>query len=553
MPDSSRLAAPPPRIETLLALRTAALSVIDAGADIPLDTSEIEVLLSAAGLEQPDCDEAWLRRSLDRGVDPLGDAYCRILNPDTRRGQGQTFTPPAIVESMVAAARIEADTNGAFVRIVDPGAGSGRFTIALARHFPDAELVAVERDPAVSVLLRANLHAAGLTPRARVLREDFRAIDLGEVPGRTLFVGNPPYVRHHDIGAEWKDWYAAAAASYGVRASKLAGLHLHFFVKALQLSRPGDFGLFVTAAEWMETGYGRALRDLLLGPMGGRSVHIVDAASRPFADALTTAAITGFGPHATCDGMRLSYVQSADDLADLSSGIDVAADVLQGASRWGRDLCDARPIDQHSPGDAVPIGTLFRVSRGQSTGQNDVWIAGPDTPLLPDRFLVPCITAAQDIFDAEATGWRIAKAGQLKRVIALPADLDALDPTERTAIDTFLDWARARGADKTYTARHRKPWWSVRLYPPAPIVCSYMARRAPVFVRNTVGAAILNIAHGLYPRYEPGEAELDQLCQTLNRSIRLEDGRTYAGGLVKFEPKMVENLKIERLSDRPSS
>jgi len=35
------------------------------------------------------------------------------------------------------------------VRIVDPGAGSGRFILAAGQAFPDAQLVAIENGPAV--------------------------------------------------------------------------------------------------------------------------------------------------------------------------------------------------------------------------------------------------------------------------------------------------------------------------------------------------------------------------------------------------------------------
>ena len=40
----------------------------------------------------------------------------------------------------------------------------------------------------------------------------------------TAFIGNPPYVRHHDISEDWKTWYASKFAGFGIKASALAGL-----------------------------------------------------------------------------------------------------------------------------------------------------------------------------------------------------------------------------------------------------------------------------------------------------------------------------------------
>ena len=90
--------------------------------------------------------------------------------------------------------------------IVDPGAGSGRFLFAAARAFPDAELLAVEIDPLAAQILRTNAAVLGLTARLDLHVADYRTLSLPEIRGPTLFLGNPPYVRHHDIPPKWKNW-----------------------------------------------------------------------------------------------------------------------------------------------------------------------------------------------------------------------------------------------------------------------------------------------------------------------------------------------------------
>jgi len=94
--------------------------------------------------------------------------------------------------------------------------------------------------------------------------------------------------------------------------------------------------------------------------------------------------------------------------------------------------------------------------------------------------------------------------------------------------------ATAAGAADSYVARHRTPWWRVRLRTPPPILASYMGRRPPVFVRNHAAASYLNIAHGLYPREPLAAGLLDALAVFLNGSVTAGQGRVYAGGLVNI-------------------
>lgn len=210
-----------------------------------------------------------LLENIRSGGDPLGEFYAEQKTAADRRLMGQTFTPRSLVSPMIERALTDENENGQFQRVIDPGAGSGRYVIEAARAFPSASLIAVEADPACILLLRANLVALGLTDRVKPVLGDFCDLDLPSIGGRTLFIGNPPYVRHHAITKERKAWYAEACRSIGeVKANKLAGLHIYFFIKAALLSKPGDFGIFITAAEWLNARYGSALRSLLLGRIG---------------------------------------------------------------------------------------------------------------------------------------------------------------------------------------------------------------------------------------------------------------------------------------------
>jgi len=473
------------------------------------------------------------------GKDLLGTEFCSLRSAKQRRQSGATYTPTPIVDAMVEWAHAEISTPA---RVVDPGAGSGRFLIAAAHKFPDAELIAVDVDPLATLMLRANAAVHGFADRLAVQVTDYRSLALPAITGATLFIGNPPYVRHHDIGEQWKTWFAATANRFGFSASKLAGLHIHFFFKTRELAQPGDYGAFITAAEWLDVNYGSVLRRMLADGLGGTAVHIIDPKAQPFADALTTGAITCFRVGSRPTEITMRSVGSLDDLAPLGRGRAVAWHEIASARKWSVFVRE----QQQPPAGFIEIGELFRVHRGQVTGGNDVWIDGEAARDLPKRWKPFTVTRARELF---AAGAELSSTNGLHRVIDLPAELDSLDAGERKVVQRFLAWARRQGEHESYIARHRRAWWSVGLRAPAPILCTYMARRAPAFVRNQVKARHINIAHGLYPREPLSDAALIAVLAYLRRHMSTTGGRTYAGGLVKFEPKELERILLPRIED----
>ena len=468
-----------------------------------------------------------------RGEDPLGDAYCAIRSPGERRPLGQTYTPHPIIEAMLR----WASDHGTPTRVVDPGAGSGRYLLAAGRRFPEAELHGSDVDPLATLMLRANLAAAGLAGRARIHLGDYRALALPEAEGPTLFIGNPPYVRHHQIAPEWKAWLLQTARRHGLHASALAGLHVHFFLATAEYGRRGDFGAFITSSEWLDVNYGALVRRLLLDELGGQSLHVLAPEAQPFSDATTTGAITCFRIGDTVPAMKVRRVESVSDLGRLAKGRSVSRQRLAETNRWSV-LTRVTPA---LPEGHVELGELCRVHRGTVTGANAVWVRRDASPDLPERVLFPSITRARELFGA---GARLGSLDALRRVVDLPVDLDVFDAAERRQIDRFLREARARGVPEGYIASNRRAWWSVGLRAAAPILATYMARRPPAFVRNDAGARHINIAHGLYPREEMTDAVLDRLADHLRAAVTLAQGRTYAGGLVKFEPREMERIPV---------
>ncbi len=517
-------------------LIAASAALIGGSAGLSATERRLVKTAPASALNARDVDS--IRKAIIGGADPLGEFFSVIRSADQRRVVGAIYTPLTIVRSMMTWLAAQ----GAPTRIVDPGAGSGRFVLAAGEAFPDAQLVAVEIDPLAALTLRANLSARGWANRAAVLVKDYREIKLPRCAGMTAFIGNPPYVRHHDIAEDWKAWYAATFADFGIKASALAGLHLHFFLQTRLLAKAGDVGAFITSAEWMDVNYGSALRRLLLDELGGIALHVLEPTIEAFPGTATTAAITCFRVGETAKPVRVRAVDELDRLNGLTKGTDIPRERLHATPRWSIIV---RPSESATAGD-IELGELFRVHRGQVTGANDIWIAGEHAKSLPERVKLPAVTKAKDLIQA---GTHLRSAEVLRRVVDLPSELDDFTKEERRRISAFLSWAKLNGADQSYIAQHRKAWWSVGLKAPAPILCTYMARRPPQFTLNSCDARHINVAHGLYPREPLAADTMVRLVVWLNKNINTGSGRTYAGGLTKFEPKEIERLRIPSLEN----
>lgn len=78
-------------------------------------------------------------------------------------------------------------------QILDLGTGTGAIALALAKHFPDARVTAVDRSAEALSLAAENADKTGLRERVTLLESDwFEAVPAGAL--FDLIVANPPYL-----------------------------------------------------------------------------------------------------------------------------------------------------------------------------------------------------------------------------------------------------------------------------------------------------------------------------------------------------------------------
>ena len=461
----------------------------------------------------------WVCEQIRAGLDPLGDAYMGAKDAALRRTGGEVYTPSGIVSSMVDWARAQGSPD----RVVDCGCGSGRFALACARAFPNARVVAQDSSPMATLMCKANARAAGLA--VHVVRGDFTRVSLPFGDARsTLWIGNPPYVRHHELTAEQKGWFAEARTSLSLGGSGLAGLHAHFVASIAHRYGQHDFGCLVLSSEWMDVGYGATIRDALAKRLGLRYLRLYPKESMPFEGTMTSAVVVGF-----CAG-------AGDEVAIGEGGQTIRRDFFARSSRWG-DLL-AGHDDELAEG-FVHLGDFARVHRGVVTGQNRFWVRRPGD--VSEQLCVPVVSHARELAGDHP---QCRDTAQLSRLVTLPDDLSTLPDNLRREAQGIVDEGVRTGVNEGFVASHRKSWWSIKAPQPPAIMMTYMARHAPTFVVNYDKLAMLNVVHGIYPSVPLSDHALGCLADYLNEHVSTSEGRTYAGGLTKFEPREVERLMV---------
>lgn len=486
-----------------------------------------ERALLTRGVHADPATVAQLTGEIRSGADPLGDLFCAIRTPADRRDRGQFYTPSAIVTAMNDWALAHQPA-----RVVDAGCGSGRYTVALRRAGFTGHLVAVDLDPLAALMTRATLAAAGLSA-ADVRCGSFLELTLEPIDGVTAWIGNPPYLRHHNLPAEVKAWAKRAGSALDVPVSGLAGLHALFFLAVAEQAAAGDVGTFITSSEWMEARYGALVRQLLAGRLGLVRLDVVDPTALTFDDATTTAAVASFRV-ASAGAPHLRAVTTPAQLATLTGGRTAERAELAGCERWSALLTDPVKV----PAGRVPLSTHMRVSRGLATGSNKFFSLTPvrAAELGLERWTRPLVARAEEILNAPGV---VTPEGLKKVLLVLP------DRRATPEVEAYVSEAEAAGVHQGYINASRGVWYRLTT-PDAPeALATCMARQATKFALNPDGALNLNTVHGLRRQPEFPADLVPVLIAWLNEHRdELVGGRTYAGGLRKVEPKEMEDYLV---------
>lgn len=475
------------------------------------------------------------------GIEDLFEGYLKDLRtPQTRHQSGMVFTPEQIVRTMVSQALKDRP-----VRIVDPGCGIGRFALRAADEARTMnhrlEIIAYDTDPLACLLLAtiASIQKKDI----KVIRGDFLEQSINTISGKTCFIGNPPYIRHHLLTQSQKDIGRHLAAKLKLNNwSALAGLHALFIVKCLCASKPGDTLCLLTGSEWLEVNYGKPLREAFSSDIGGgERLTVFPPDSTIFHNVMSTALVSIWKPGTNTQSVAIDLQPEGHE---PSRHFSETRKSLHDKAKWSffpGTTIRMPVVNGHAEQGLISLGELFKVSRGVATGNNAFFVLDENeaSKLELTAFSMPVIARACDVPSATSS---IECRNLHKRLLLPPDDMT----TENDALREYILLGEEFGVPQGYVVSHRNPWWHIS-YRPAPLVATYMGRNRPRFALNPSGFPNLNTVHGLYPKVQLSQTQLVGIVAYLNTECLYGDsGRVYQGGLRKFEPHEMEHIRIPK-------
>jgi adenine-specific DNA-methyltransferase len=494
-------------------------------------TADPAALKSTYELVLRELDGRGVDRSWRDGFDALGAAYMQLLPAQYRRARGQVFTPTWAATLMATWALQELRSGIA----VDAGVGSGVLLLAAARARTTnsrVRLLGIDVDPTAVLMTRTNAALRGLGIEAR--RGNFLLDEIAERPEAILC--NPPYTRHHALSAAEKEEIATTLGKrLGLRHTRRASLHALFLARAVEIAANGARIAFITPSQWLETNYGREVKEFV--EKRASVVAVIDFDTNLFPQVRTSTSITLIEKRAA---------DTAPIHLSLRDPLPKPGAVLHTLARGTVTEAPRRRARSHRRG-TVQLAELARVHRGVATGHNRFFVLSDSDRRhlrLNRSYLRPCITSPRLFAGTTLTA---------KTLAALPADtprwlLTAKSEPSRGPLAEYLAYGRAIGADTRYLCAQRTPWFSIRWHGAFPILFSYLNKNNPRFIRNDAEAVPLNT--WLVVRPKEG-VDVDALFAALSDANVLAQakaaGRHYGSGLWKLEPSEIERLWVPQI------
>ena len=477
---------------------------------------------------------------------------------EERRKHGQFATPFSLAREIVSYGIDLLDEN--VISFLEPSLGTGAFYSALvheqcktAKNIRQA--TGIEIDPAYFSIAKSIWNDGCL----QVYNADFTHFpNDGKY---NLLITNPPYVRHHYISQEVKNYLGERAKEEtGIEVSGLAGLYCYFMLLSHKWLAPSAICGWLIPSEFMDVNYGKAIKEYLLNKVHLLRVHRYDPDNSKFDDALVSSCVVWFKNEILDSDYDIEFSYSGTHKAPLQSKI-IKKSVLRSERKWtrfpGKEIRDSK-------GAAATIGDYFTIKRGLATGDNNFFILEKEKIQklgLDMSFFKPILPSPRNL-KTDCVETDIGGNPKLESQYYL---LDcALSEAEvhnnYPALWEYLQSGISETSGK-YLCRNRKTWYWQEQRQATRFLCSYMGRGnaggAPIrFILNLSDAIVTNSYLMLYPKTRLQQVidndpdvvyQIWEELKSIGADEIEDEGRVYGGGLKKIEPKELAKVACDGL------
>lgn len=492
----------------------------------------------------------------------------RIRQKD-RKSIGAFDTPVPLIETITNWAIRSAED-----RILEPGFGGCGFIKSsitrlqtLGASNPDWSISGCDISQHAFKMLESLLNQ--YPDKNRYKYADFLSLvssDFGN-GGFDAIIGNPPYVRHHDLTdvqrqlaqKNGSDWFPSG------KLDGKANLWAMFVMHSLQFLNKGGRMAWVLPASFLQADYAHPVREELAKKFEKKLLILFD--ENLFArDGASVSSVVVF-----CDGYDKEPTQAA--------GFQIArAATVAEAERTLALWKDDQPISE-----CVPIGrSLHSALSTKIQGQIAELLDLPETKTMYELadISIGIVTGANKYFvlsddevdyhglPKECTRFIFAKSRQVPGIRLSPSVVRQLkhmnercllfDTSYCQEIDQSVEHYLDEGISKDdregiLTFGKRAVWHQSDDYQVPDAFFTYMNNVGPRLIRNHVGANSTNSLYRIYFREGETRTRMNTACismQTTFSQLHAEiTGRSYGAGLLKHEPRDVADIALIMPSD----
>lgn len=405
--------------------------------------------------------------------------------------RSQVETPEAIVRIFW---KIAHKYRSRFSRILDLGAGDGRF--AIGGRFSSYEGVEIDK----------SRHPSDKLPRSAKIVYSCAFKHVGT--GYAACIGNPPYVRHHDLDEHWRNnLVRRLQRETGIEINKKCNLYIYFLFLALLKSRQDGIVSALVPYEWVSRPSAKSLREYI--ERNRWHVDVYRFSESVFEGVLTTASISIIDKKNEDGQWRYFSLSSAGNTLELGQMTGSHRKVLSYENRGG-----------------------LWAMRGMSPGTQKVFTLTEDERIqagLKYEDVLPCATSLRGIPKDMA---HLTQSAFRKRFIEtgtkcwlIKSHTESISPR----LQAYLKSVSEKNRD-TWTCNSRDPWYRYVLSDaPGLLVSTGFTKFGPKILVNSIAAHTVGSVCGVYA----------------NRHIAWSFLRAYLMG-INFEDRVVphaNNLK----------
>jgi hypothetical protein len=469
---------------------------------------------------------------------------------------GRYYTPETIAQAMVDWAIRDSKCT-----VLDPSFGGCAFfrtsVTALRRlgaERPGRLLYGVDIDPDARGYLSPLLDSGAKPHQFRT--EDFlktKPCQMSDAP-YSVVVGNPPYVRHHDVDNKF-DIRETLGLDNGTSLSARASYWAYFVLHSLGfIARDGRLAMVLPGA-FLHADYAATVRGKLEKSFARLTIILVQ--ERLFEDAEENSVLVlaeGYGREH--QGVRLATANSAQDVKPICDSINTHTKPVSG-TKSGQQLLSAL-ISKAALGAyeelrmdprIISLDACAAVRIGTVTGANAVFVINEVESLrlhVPKRSLRPIVKRAtflQGLTFRRADYGKLLRAGQAALLLKLESGKDV-----SPHLANYLRSAKTEGVHERYKCSIRKKWYRLDEPHKPDAFLQYMSADTPRLVLNDAKVSCTNAIHELtwkrkMPLAERRFLTMSSLSVLFRLSAELE-GRSYGGGVLKVEPSEAKHLLL---------